>query len=38
MKKRSTAPKLDPKAFLAEVGKGRDQTDYQKNQLVFSQG
>src|SRR5580658_2478678 len=42
MKKRSIAPKLpakfDPKAFLAEVGKGRDQTDYQKNQVVFSQG
>src|ERR1700677_979200 len=42
MKKRSSKPKLpsqfDPKSFLAEVGKGRDQINYQKNQMVFSQG
>jgi CRP-like cAMP-binding protein len=34
-KARST---FDPKAFLAKVGKGREQLDYQKNQRVFSQG
>jgi CRP/FNR family transcriptional regulator, cyclic AMP receptor protein len=42
MRKRSSKlnlpAKFDPKLFLAEVGKGRDQTDYQKNQIVFSQG
>jgi CRP/FNR family cyclic AMP-dependent transcriptional regulator len=42
MKKRSSKPKLpakfDAKVFLAEVGKGRDQTNYRKNQMVFSQG
>jgi CRP/FNR family transcriptional regulator, cyclic AMP receptor protein len=42
MKKRSSKPKLpskfDPKVFLTEVGKGRDQTNYEKSQVVFSQG
>ncbi len=42
MRKRSSKlnlpAKFDPKLFLAEVSKGRDQTDYQKNQIVFSQG
>ncbi|MGP0073880.1 MAG: Crp/Fnr family transcriptional regulator [Bryobacteraceae bacterium] len=42
MKKRSSKPKLpskfDPKVFLAEVGRGRNQTHYEKNQRVFSQG
>jgi CRP/FNR family transcriptional regulator, cyclic AMP receptor protein len=30
--------KFDPKAFLAEAGKGRALADYLKNQLVFCQG
>ena len=42
MRKRSSKPKLpakfDPKLFLAQVGQGREQTNYQKNQMVFSQG
>jgi len=42
MKKRSSKPKIpakfDPDVFLAEVGQGRSQTNYQKNQMVFSQG
>jgi CRP/FNR family cyclic AMP-dependent transcriptional regulator len=42
MKKRSSKPRLpakfDPQVFLAKVGTGRDQTNYQKNQPVFSQG
>jgi len=41
MAKRSSklkAPaKFDPKAFLAEAGKGRVLTDNRKNQVVFSQ-
>jgi CRP-like cAMP-binding protein len=35
LKARST---FDPKLFLAEAGKGRARTDYQKNQTLFSQG
>jgi CRP/FNR family cyclic AMP-dependent transcriptional regulator len=42
MKKRAIKPKarsrFDPGSFLAEVGKGRARTDYQRNQIVFSQG
>jgi CRP/FNR family cyclic AMP-dependent transcriptional regulator len=34
----ATQAKFDPKSFLAEAGKGRSLTDYQKNQMVFSQG
>jgi len=30
--------KFDPKSFLAEAGKGRARTIYEKNQTVFSQG
>jgi CRP/FNR family transcriptional regulator, cyclic AMP receptor protein len=30
--------KFDPKLFLAEAGKGRARTDYQKNQILFAQG
>ena len=30
--------RFDPKLFLAEAGKGRARTDYQKNQIIFSQG
>jgi len=30
--------KFDPKAFLAEAGKGRALTNYRKKQVVFSQG
>jgi CRP/FNR family cyclic AMP-dependent transcriptional regulator len=30
--------KFDPKSFLAEAGKGRALTAYEKNQTVFSQG
>jgi CRP/FNR family cyclic AMP-dependent transcriptional regulator len=29
---------FDPKEFLAKVGKGRTQLEYQKNQAIFSQG
>jgi CRP/FNR family transcriptional regulator, cyclic AMP receptor protein len=29
---------LDPELLLAEAGKGRARTDYQKNQTLFSQG
>jgi CRP/FNR family cyclic AMP-dependent transcriptional regulator len=32
------AARFDLNLFLAEAGKGRALTDYQKNQLVFSQG
>ena len=42
MKKRSSKlrlpAKFDPKLFLAEAGKGRGLSDYQKTQTVFSQG
>jgi len=31
-------PPFDPKTFLAKVGEGRTMADYQKNQIVFSQG
>ncbi|XSG81102.1 MAG: Crp/Fnr family transcriptional regulator [Methyloligella sp. ZOD6] len=31
-------PKFDPKAFLARVGKGRSIGNYDKGQIVFSQG
>jgi CRP/FNR family cyclic AMP-dependent transcriptional regulator len=31
-------PIFDPKSFLAKVGKGKQHTDYSKNQKVFSQG
>jgi CRP-like cAMP-binding protein len=31
-------PTFDPKAFLADAGKGRSVTKYRKNQIVFSQG
>jgi CRP-like cAMP-binding protein len=31
-------PSFDPKIFLAKVGEGRTRADYQKNQIVFSQG
>ena len=31
-------PIFNPKSFLAKVGKGKTQTDYPKNQKVFSQG
>jgi CRP/FNR family cyclic AMP-dependent transcriptional regulator len=30
--------KFDPKSFLAEAGKGRALTAYEKNQTIFSQG
>jgi CRP/FNR family cyclic AMP-dependent transcriptional regulator len=30
--------KFDPKSFLAEAGKGRARTTYQKNETVFAQG
>jgi CRP/FNR family transcriptional regulator, cyclic AMP receptor protein len=36
--KRKAKPAFEPKAFLAKVGKGRTQSDYEKNQRVFSQG
>jgi CRP/FNR family transcriptional regulator, cyclic AMP receptor protein len=36
--KRKTKSAFDPKVFLAKVGKGRTQTDYKKNQRIFSQG
>jgi CRP/FNR family cyclic AMP-dependent transcriptional regulator len=32
------AARFDPKLFLAEAGEGRALTEYQKNQLLFSQG
>jgi CRP/FNR family cyclic AMP-dependent transcriptional regulator len=31
-------PSFDHKIFLAKVGEGRTMADYQKNQIVFSQG
>jgi CRP/FNR family cyclic AMP-dependent transcriptional regulator len=31
-------PSFDPKAFLADAGKGRSVTKYRKNQVIFSQG
>jgi CRP/FNR family cyclic AMP-dependent transcriptional regulator len=31
-------PPLDPKAFLASAGKGRNVTRFQKNQVIFKQG
>jgi CRP/FNR family cyclic AMP-dependent transcriptional regulator len=31
-------PSFDPQIFLAKVGEGRTMADYQKNQIVFSQG
>jgi CRP/FNR family cyclic AMP-dependent transcriptional regulator len=31
-------PVFDPKTFLGHAGKGRTPTDYEKNQVVFSQG
>jgi CRP/FNR family cyclic AMP-dependent transcriptional regulator len=36
--KSETKARFDPKLFLAEVGKGRTQANYRKNQRVFSQG
>ncbi len=36
-RKKSKA-KFDPERFLAQAGKGRAQSSYQKNQTVFSQG
>jgi CRP/FNR family transcriptional regulator, cyclic AMP receptor protein len=42
MKKRTIRAKapsrFDPRSFLEEAGEGRARTDYQKNQIVFSQG
>jgi CRP-like cAMP-binding protein len=37
-KSKAKKAKFDPKSFLAEAGKGRAQTAYEKNQKVFSQG
>jgi hypothetical protein len=37
LKKRLLAP-FDPRKFLANVGDGKTILDYQKNQIVFSQG
>jgi CRP/FNR family cyclic AMP-dependent transcriptional regulator len=31
-------PPFEPKAFLAEAGKGRSIGKYRKDQVVFSQG
>ena len=36
--KKKTTPAFDPKVFLATVGTGRIQADYQKDQTIFSQG
>jgi len=36
--KRMDKPPFDPKIFLDKVGEGRTMADYQKNQIVFSQG
>jgi CRP/FNR family transcriptional regulator, cyclic AMP receptor protein len=42
MRKRANKAKapsrFDPMLFLAEAGKGRARTDYQKDQVIFSQG
>jgi hypothetical protein len=36
--KRKATLAFDPKAFLAKLGKGRTLADYEKNNIVFSQG
>ena len=37
MKRKQKLP-FDPKVFLSKVGRGRTVSDYQKNQIVYSQG